>query len=79
MKKKFEKQVEVEKPVLKNYTITLTNGYGFGQQTILKGEFSENEIETLLSNVGRDFIFSNPSIHSYNLRFFSLIQVEETK
>ena len=75
MKKKVEKQVEVQ--VLKNYTITLTNGYGYGQQTILTGQFTENEIETILSHVGRDYIFSNPSIHSYNLRFFSVIQVEE--
>ena len=75
--KKKEKQVEEQ--VTKKYTITLTNGYGYGQQTIMTGNFTENEIETILSNVGRDFIFNNPPIHSYNLRFFSIIQVKENK
>ena len=44
--KKKEKQVE--EPVRKNYTITLTNGYGYGQQTIMAGKFTEDEIKTTI-------------------------------
>lgn len=74
--KKKEKQVEQQ--VTKNYKVTLTNGYNSGQQIVITGGFTENEIKTLNNNVGRDFVFTNPYINSYNLRFFSVIQVEET-
>lgn len=67
------KKKSIVEPIRKQYKITFYTPQGAINQ--MTGKFSEEELEQLKSNIGRDFVYIGGNA-SFNLKFYHAMNVE---